>query len=52
MLDYKIQIKKENIIITIKKPPRTGEEDYETLESLKHDLDLKSFIDWIDWMKR
>ena len=50
MIDYKIQIKKENIVITIKKPPRTGEEDYETLESLKHDLDLKSFIDWIDWM--
>ncbi len=50
MLDYKIQIKKENIVITIKKPPRTGKEDYETLESLKHDLDLKSFIDWIDWM--
>ena len=49
MLDYKIEIN-DNIIVTIKKPKGTVEEDIETLESLKKDLDLKSFIDWIDWM--
>ena len=49
MLDYKIEIN-DNIIVTIKKPKGTVEEDFKTLESLKKDLDLKSFIDWIDWM--
>ena len=49
MLEYNIEIK-DNIVITIKKPKGAQQEDFDTLDSLKNDLDLLSFIDWIDWM--
>ena len=49
MLNYTIDIKND-IIIKIKQPKGVDKQDLKTLGSLKNDLDLLSFIEWIDWM--
>ena len=48
MLDYKIEIKDE-ILIRIKKPV-APQEQLDDLKSMKVDLDIHGFIDWISWL--
>ena len=48
MLDYKIEIKDE-ILIRIKKPI-APQEQLDDLKSMKVDLDIHGFIDWVSWL--
>ena len=52
MLNYAIEIKDDTMAITIKKEilKDLSKKDLEELNYLSHDMDLCSFLDWVDWL--
>lgn len=46
MLDYTIEILEDKILISIKKPEAPNEQ-LEELNSMKNDLDIYGFIEWV-----
>ena len=52
MLNYAIEIKDDIMAITIKKEilKDLSKKDLEELNYLSHDMDIHSFLDWVDWL--